>query len=258
MKPTTITLSLSASLLLAACCGGHRNIVREEQAPAEEVLLPGPTRGEIEPADSPDQARALALVEKVTGLKFKYDFPVYIFNEQDLAAEMQEWAASGDGRSPENILGFYRPSSRAMYLVPEAAGNRRAFGLRVHEAAHALQDQHFGLAMLHRAAKTEDAQLALTALIEGHAVQIMIDALIDTNPRVAMIAQVPEPEDPRAPGASTAFAYAAGTRFVQWLKEHGLGDAKGYAAVHKAFQHPPLTPEEIRDPAAYAARVTGG
>lgn len=216
-----------------------------------------PTRGKLEPADSPEQTRALGLIEKVTGLKFKETFPVYVFSAEELAAEMAEWKEAGDTREPENILGFYKSSTKAMYLVPEAAGNRRAFGLRVHEATHALQDQHFGLAALHKSAgNDEDKQLAMLALIEGHAVQVMIDAIKDTNPHVARIADAPEPADPKAPGAMTAYAYAAGTRFVRWLLENGLDGETGYAAVHRAFRSPPVSPAEIRDPASYKLRVS--
>lgn len=239
---------------LVACCGPATPKLEPE---AEHVPAPAPTRGKLEAADSLEQKDALARVEKVTGLKFKAAFPVYVFTPEELAAEMAEWKEEGDGRDHSNVMGFYKSDTKAMYLVPEVAGNKRAFGLRVHEATHALQDQHFGLMKLHTMAKTADEQLAMTALIEGHAVQVMIDALIETNPGVEHIAKVPEPADPRAPGAITVFSYAAGTRFIRHLKEHGLHGKKGYEAVHLAFKHPPVSPEEIRSPEQYLARVAG-
>jgi len=251
---TTALVALALGLTMAACCSSAlQTLPREPEASPS----PPPSRGTVESPDAPEQKDALARVERVTGLKFKRSFPVYVFTEEELKAEMAEWKAEGDGRDHDNVMGFYKSDTKAMYLVPEVAGNRRAFGLRVHEATHALQDQHFGLMNLHLMANTDDEQLAMTALIEGHAVQVMIDALIETNPHVARILEVPEPADPRAPGAQTAFFYAAGTRFIRHLKEHGLDGLKGYEAVHRAFAKPPISPDEIRKPELYLQRVSG-
>lgn len=250
-------VTLLATALLVACAAPTPS----PQSPAAPTPAapPAPTRGRLEAADAPEQMRALALVEQVTGLHFTERFPVYVFTPDELAAEIADWQKADSGVVVHNVMGFYRPETRAMVLVPETAGNKRAFGLRVHEAAHALQDQHFGLARLHAVAKTQEEQRALSAFLEGYAVQVMIDALRTTNPNVTRIAEVPAPADADLddPAAFTAFCYAAGTRFIQAVATHGFHGKTGYAAVHELFADPPRSPAEIRDPAQYFARVGG-
>lgn len=261
-------------LLVAACSGQTRTSVAEMEGsaqsaqpantagkppantPAEKPPEKKPEakpaqvkRGKLEDPAEPEQKRALEIIERVTGLKFKQAIPVYIYTPDDLAEEMKDW---GDGYVPENVMGFYRPDTKTFYLVPKVAGNNRSFGLRVHEATHALQDQHFDLTQLHEAAKTTDASDALTGLIEGHAVQVMIDGLSDLSPHVAKIAEVREPQDKHNPNAwSTVFYYAYGAKFVQ----HLLKNAEGYPGVHKAFGRVPVSSEQILHPEKYFGEV---
>lgn len=279
---------LAASLLLiAACSGPKRTSVSDmergsqptpsnkEEKPQPEKkpepqkkpeVVEGPTkqpepekkpevkaaqvkRGKLEDPAEPEQKRALDIIERVTGLKFKSQIPVYIYTPEDLAEEMKDW---GDGYQPENVMGFYRPDTKTFYLVPKVAGNNRSFGLRVHEATHALQDQHFDLIKLHEAAKTSDANDATVALIEGHAVQVMIDGLSDLSPHVAKIAEVREPTDKHNPNAwSTVFYYAYGAKFVQ----HIIKNAEGYKGVHEAFGRVPASSEQILHPEKYLGEV---
>lgn len=269
-----LTLFCAMAGLLAACTGPARTPLPDaapktasearpaqpQNRPAEkpEAAQPAETpraaqpddkpadvkRGKLEDPDEPEQKRALEIIERVTGLKFKKAIPVYVYTPEDLAAEMKEW---GGDFVPENILGFYKPSTKAFYLVPKAAGNKRSFGLRVHEATHALQDQHFDLILLHQSVKTTDQDHALTAVIEGHAVQVMIDGLSDLSPHVARIADVTVPTDKHNPAAwHTVFYYAMGAKFVQALKARG-----GYADVHKAFGSLPASSEQILHPEKY-------
>jgi len=261
---------LAASLLLiAACSGPKRTSVAdmqgtpnsnsektgqpEKKPEPEKAPQPEKTpdkhanvkRGKLESPDEPEQKRALEIIERVRGMKFKQVIPVYIYTPEDLAEEMKDW---GDGYVPENVMGFYRPDTKTFYLVPKVAGNNRSFGLRVHEATHALQDQLYDLTKLHDTAKTSDAQDALTALIEGDAVQVMIDGLSDLSPHVAKIAEVREPTDKHNPNAwSTVFYYAMGAKFIQFLKKSG----EGYAEVHKAFGRVPVSSEQILHPEKY-------
>ncbi len=265
---------LAASLLLiAACSGPKRTSVSDmergsqptpsnkeekpqpekkpapEKKPEPEAKPAAIKRGKLEDPAEPEQKRALDIIERVTGLKFKTPIPVYIYTPEDLTEEMKDW---GDGYVPENVMGFYRPDTKTFYLVPKVAGNNRSFGLRVHEATHALQDQHFDLIKLHESVKTSDADDALTALIEGHAVQVMIDGLSDLSPHVAKIAEVREPSDKHNPNAwSTVFYYAMGAKFVQ----HLLKNAEGYPGVHKAFGRVPVSSEQILHPEKYLGEL---
>ena len=260
---------LAASLLLiAACSGPKRTSVADAErgsqpAPANKEKAPEKSpqpekapakpasvkRGKLEDPNEPEQKRALEIIERVRGKKFKNTIPVYIYTPEDLAEEMKDW---GDGYQPENVMGFYRPDTKTFYLVPKVAGNNRSFGLRVHEATHALQDQLYDLTKLHEAATTTDEQDALTALIEGDAVQVMIDGLSDLSPHVAKIAEVREPSDKHNPNAwSTVFYYAMGAKFIQFLKKSG----EGYSEVDKAFGRVPVSSEQILHPEKYHGEV---
>lgn len=230
----------------APACNPPANQPAEQPEP-EPKTPPEVTLGKLEPADAPEQTKAIGLIETVTGLKFKTHVPVYVYTPEELEQEMAGWG--DDGFTPDNVLGFYKWSTKAFYLVPEAAGNKRAFGLRIHEATHALQDQHYDLAKLHAVPQSTDAEYALLALIEGEAVQVMIDALIDTQPHVAFISKARAPEGSTDPDQyRTVFVYAHGTAFVQALKE-----VDGYAAVHAAFGKLPVSSEQVLHPEKYTS-----
>jgi hypothetical protein len=252
MKRLLILLAVG---LLAACskpatqpdnlpaCNPPENQPAEQPKPEPE---PATTRGKLEDPDAPEQTRALELIEKVTGMKFKVRPPVYVYTPEELAEEVKGW---GGSFVPDNILGFYKFDTKAFYLVPEAAGNKRAFGLRIHEATHALQDQYYDLPKLHGVPTTTDGDYALLALIEGQAVQVMIDALIDEQPHVAFISKARAPEGSTDAGAyRSVYVYAQGTAFVQALKE-----VDGYKAVDAAFKDLPVSSEQVLHPEKYTA-----
>ncbi|MCG3185094.1 MAG: hypothetical protein ICCCNLDF_03276 [Planctomycetes bacterium] len=216
----------------------------QPQPQPEPEPEPTTTRGKLEDPDAPEQTRALALIEQVTGMKFKVRPPVYVYTPEELAEEVKSW---GGSFVPDNILGFYKFDTKAFYLVPEAAGNKRAFGLRIHEATHALQDQYYDLPKLHAVPTTTDGDYALLALIEGEAVQVMIDALIEEQPHVAFISKARAPEGSTDAGAyRSVYVYAQGTAFVQALKE-----VDGYKAVDAAFKDLPVSSEQVLHPEKY-------
>lgn len=228
----------------------NENAPQVEQPATEPQPEPEPEPaarlGKLEDPDAPEQKRAIESIEAITGLKFKKRVPVYVYTPEELEQEVKGW---GDGFVPDNILGFYKWSTKAFYLVPEAAGNKRAYGLRIHEAVHALQDQHYDLAKLHAIPETTDADWALLALIEGEAVQVMVDALIETQPHVAFISKARAPEGSTDPGAyRNVYVYAHGTQFVEALKQ-----VDGYKAVDAAFKDLPVSTEQILHPEKYTA-----
>src|SRR5262245_21381544 len=135
MKRALIAASI---LLIAACSGPSRTDTAEGNAPSRSQNrsnaehkppenrppegVPEPVRepakpahvkrGKLEDPNEPETKRALEIIERVTGMKFKQPIPVYIYTPEDLEAEMKEW---GDGYVPENVLGFYRPDSKTFY-----------------------------------------------------------------------------------------------------------------------------------------------
>ena len=232
-------------LLLIACSSPEKPPANNEPAPPARQPTPekAAVLGTLEDPENPEQQRAIALIEKITGRKFKDQVPVYVYTPEELEEEVSRW----EGYRPDNLMGFYRFDTKALYLVPEKAGNKRAFGLRIHEACHALQDQLYDLTKIHESAKTTDENWAILGLIEGEAVQVMIDALIEKQPHVAYIAKARAPEGSRDPDAyRVVYTYAAGTRFIQHLKKRG-----GYDAVHKAFGNLPASSEQILHPEKY-------
>ncbi|MBZ0137743.1 MAG: hypothetical protein K8I27_15360 [Planctomycetes bacterium] len=238
-------------LLMVSCTSTD-----ESDAPANgagECAAPEPEQpvarlGKLEDPDAPEQTRAIEAIETITGLTFKQRVPVYVYTPEELAEEIKGWG--DDGFTPENILGFYKWSTKAFYLVPEAAGNKRAYGLRIHEAVHALQDQHYDLAKLHAEPETSDADWALLALIEGEAVQVMVDALIEKQPHVAFISKARAPEGSTDPAAyRNVYVYAHGTQFVEALKK-----VDGYKTVDGAFRDLPVSTEQILHPEKYTGK----
>ena len=77
--------------------------------------------------------------------------------------------------SSGNTLAYYSPTDREMVIRSDAAalkGGELSASLRavvVHELAHALQDQEFGLARIDRRHTTSEESVAMTAILEGHA-----------------------------------------------------------------------------------------
>lgn len=144
----------------------------------------------------------------------------------------------GDTRK---IQGYYSPAEKSLFLYDDISGAYER-GVLIHEMAHALQDQHFGLAKLHQATFGSDAETAMAALIEGDATLTMIELLKKDQPRVAAMLEQPleKAKDPQG-----AFVYAQGARYVQALKEKG-----GWAGVNAAYRNPPRTTAEVLHPGA--------
>jgi hypothetical protein len=68
-----------------------------------------------------------------------------------------------------NVGGFYDPHDRTLYLLADQPALMQQLAI-AHELAHAIQDEQLGLERLTREAmRSEDAQLALSAALEGNA-----------------------------------------------------------------------------------------
>ncbi len=231
-----------------------------------------------------DQMRAMAEIEKARSLKFKFPVCPRIMTEEESRAEVSGWSRGAEAeaelalrekalrafklhasqkplaeiqaeKSAESVMGFYRPSEKVLYLFPEQAGER-LWGLRVHETIHALQDQHFDLQALHASVRDSDDDAALTALIEGEAVYLMMQVL-GGGDRLDRMLQGGGQGHPRAPGSGpppapdyhgerTKLVYRAGAQFVKHLV-----DAGGWEKVTEAFRRRPGTTSEILHPSLW-------
>jgi uncharacterized iron-regulated protein len=146
------------------------------------------------------------------------------------------------------IQGYYSTKDKALFVYDDIAGNYER-GVFIHELVHALQDQHFGLARRDDAPQGSDAEMALSALIEGDATYTMIEVIKKDQPRVA--AMLDQPLE-KSRNLRNAFLYAQGARYVKALKERG-----GWEAVNRAYRFTPHTTAAILHPEGVASMDLG-
>lgn len=150
------------------------------------------------------------------------------------------------------IAGLYEPSDGTMFLVSDLDPKEAEVTL-LHELAHALQDEHYGLRdrIRYRKGKT-DALTAASALAEGDATYVMM-AAIAGKPAVAP-AEFRDAVTSGAKGgnvpdflsSSLVSSYVDGYEFVYALVRNGGMDALGLA-----WARPPVTSEQILHPAKW-------
>lgn len=179
----------------------------------------------------------------------------------DPAADFRQIALDS---AAQNIAGFYTPYERVLYLVSESvnmfASEEIAYA---HEFAHALQDQHFGLARFLDAEDDEvnaDQAIAARALIEGDATLVMgayqLTEITDNELQyIAYRASFVEREVIEAVspslGVLTFFPYLQGSSFV-----YSLWEDAGFRwdSVNAAYDDPPISSEQVMHPDKYLVR----
>jgi len=126
-----------------------------------------------------------------------------------------------------------------------------------HEFTHALQDQHFDLDALDPEGNSDDASLAVAALIEGDATLLMQQYMLeylDPNELFDLFSESLDAgsealeQAPAVIREQMMFPYEVGLTFVQALYQHG-----GYQAVNAAFARPPRSTEQVLHPDRYLA-----
>ena len=75
----------------------------------------------------------------------------------------------------EQIVGFYDPKTKVLYLVEEAPASQRGV-IITHELIHALQDQYVNLDSIQSIERQNDKSLAAQAVIEGQAMFLQLEA----------------------------------------------------------------------------------
>src|SRR5262245_12897446 len=182
------------------------------------------------PAAPPLEATLRQLEKEIAaarGLEFK----------KPVAARVVPRPAGAD----RSTQGYYSPTEKTLYVYDDVKGNY-ARGVLIHEMAHALQDQHFGLGKLHQQTFDSDSELALAALIEGDATLTMIEVLSTDQPNAGAMLYVPLE---KSRNLRNTFLYAQGARYVRALKEKG-----GWKAVNDASRFPPHSTAAILHPGA--------
>jgi hypothetical protein len=156
------------------------------------------------------------------------------------------------------VVGYYDPETGDLvYLGSGSPGFGERFTL-AHELSHALDDQTFDLTRLDPLTahcQDERAQAAL-GLVEGSAQYFAAVAMaqnpsIDLNDILQAIAQsadsgTPPPGVPQFVYDQQLWPYTGGQSFVASLAASG-----GTAAVDDAFEHFPMSTEQVIDPSAY-------
>lgn len=176
---------------------------------------PGATEAAVDPlaALSPEHRQIAREVERARGLRFRRPFTVTVVSDKKLEAHFDEgkleptadacnldalwafgilrerpvkWLASLFSSRPprtENLLGFFVPSSRRIYIRKRVSTD---LNVVAHEMAHALLHDHVNVPY---AQAHDDEQLAIRSVSEGDATitaALVVAARQGTNPSVAL------------------------------------------------------------------------
>jgi hypothetical protein len=172
------------------------------------------------------------------------------------------------------VLAFYDPAEGKFFV--STAGKERLGGFGgmeetlvfTHELTHALQDQYLSLEDRLRALKSDgDAALAMDALLEGEATEVMIESAVRDLPGgdegiEAMLAPLLssslsdlDPDAAKVPSffsEQLLFPYSEGTAYVRQIRKRG-----GWKAVDALWSSPPSSSAEILHPGSRQAPSGG-
>ncbi len=163
----------------------------------------------------------------------------------------------------QQIAGFYDDKDKSFSVVANSGMPAGLDAVTIaHELTHALQDQRYGLAKFRTSSEgNDDMTLALTALIEGDASDIMMrygtgsyargcGPAKDFTSFIAFSAGSSSiPGLPMFLAQNMLFPYTYGSRFVVELMKRG-----GDQAVDAAFADPPISTEQVMNPDKYFQR----
>jgi hypothetical protein len=161
----------------------------------------------------------------------------------------------------EQIAGLYDPKQREFFIADWTQPTEQRL-IMAHELTHALQDQYFHVEKWEEEVKAnDDAQLAREAVLEGSAMVAMIDYLLrstgkssrdiqDFDPSLLVGDVNDSPELAEAPLViqdEIVFPYIPGAAFVQ----RALRRWNGWADLHRMFENPPASTQQILHPDLY-------
>jgi hypothetical protein len=161
----------------------------------------------------------------------------------------------------EQIAGLYDPKEREFFIADWTNPAEQRM-IMAHELTHALQDQYFQVEKWEEAVKSnDDAQLARESVLEGSATIAMYDYLLrktgkstrdisDFDPSLLIGDPNDSPELSQAPIViqdEITFPYLAGASFVQRV----LKKSNGWPDLHKLFENPPASTQQILHPDLY-------
>ncbi|MDQ4133795.1 MAG: hypothetical protein M3179_11460 [Actinomycetota bacterium] len=175
-----------------------------------------------------------------------------LFRAVGLASGDVDLLDSGQQAAEEGILGYYDPE-RERILVRGTDMTVDVRATLVHELTHALQDQHFDLALADEF-ETSGQEFAYQALVEGDARRIeraYLRDLPESQLDEYVEESAEEPDFEGVPAALVAYLsapYELGVGFAGLVAEQG-----GQTAIDDAFEDPPQSDENIMDPFTFLA-----
>lgn len=223
-------------------------------------------------------ARTMARVEVIRGLEFRSHVSVQVVSRETYRDEFasgfqnrnsgsyqawneQVWEALFLVDEPTNVsesfgtvfetavVGFYSPSRGEIVIVSDSQTPTIDRATLAHELVHALQDQHLSLGTR---ARTQDAQLAADALVEGDANAVQSEYERRCGAKWNCL---PRPERTRGERPAdfnrgvflVIYApYVTGPEFVTALRDRG-----GWPAVNDAYDHYPASTTQVIHPGSY-------
>jgi hypothetical protein len=241
-------------------------IVRDDPVPpqSQPSIAPSPSIASVLPELS-------AFVERARGLEFLDDVKITALSEPLFQEELNRLAAAPEDvarseavltvlgllpneadllgllkESDQRTVGFYDPAKKELVTTNDLTPFVRR--VLVHELTHALDDQHFGI---DRQIEGDEAAAAFEALVEGSAIrveQLYVDSLSAAEQQeiAAREDQIKAgPELPPAIEQLLGFSYVFGPPFVDALVNEGPD------RLDQAFSSPPVSAEQVLDPARY-------
>ncbi|MFM2124242.1 MAG: hypothetical protein RL328_693 [Acidobacteriota bacterium] len=204
----------------------------------------------VREAEKDKETRAVELTLKMFGL-IPWDFRL----AQESADLMEEQAAA-----------FYDYQKKRLYVLESTPDGQEQRLALVHELAHALADQQFGIRKYLKGAKDDDAFTARQAVIEGQASWLSWAYLARSTTGRAEVPRslVEELSRVGATGGgfpvlsqtplymreSLVFPYTEGMKF-----QDSIYRKLGAGAFERIFREAPLSSQEILHPEQYADKV---
>jgi len=256
-------------------------------------LAPAPLRPRLTAAQAEALVKEIsASVEQIRGLKFKTPVAMKIISgreardafkskieprEEEVARHVT-YAYAHLGLIPRGtdlltgyldnaetgVAGYYEPGSKTFYLLDHVSADS-VRGVMAHELTHALEDQHYDLkAFAGKANGDDDRQTAITAVVEGSAMVVMMAYLSrERDKNTTAFEQVEREKAERAQRLKTApsftqrslmMPYILGITFLlrgnifNWLGPNG---GVRVDDLDQAYANPPRSTRHILHPDQY-------
>ncbi len=167
----------------------------------------------------------------------------------------------------EQAAAFYDYNKKKLFIT-ETDSTESQQPVLAHELAHALADQNYNLAkFIRQGRKNDDGATARLAVMEGQATWLMSEFLaqqngqsLKSNPElVNMMAKMSDSSGGQYPvfqneplylRATLVFPYNQGMLF-----QNAVTQREGKQSFGEVFTHPPLSTQQVMQPAAYFAKT---